>query len=454
MNKQKHTNHYLRRSFGALIAAALSLMMLPLPATAINADDGRVERSIPGDVNDDGEVTVIDLIILQGYLHGHDNVTILAPWNADINDDDEVDIFDLALAKRIVLYGAQSTEPIEPTNPQPSVTDGKLYQKIGLIDQYAGITAFDGVLPEGWTVQMQSNWNNINALPGQEIVTFVSPDGKASVTIESPQIYEQGSDRGYGADISNFIMLAPYMDASTFIQNYVQKTYPDAELIRNLEISDEQKKGIDEFTEYYATGGINTALQYCRYPITSYGAEGTIARQQFRLGNGYGEFCSAISAYQYTYTKVMLSVTETWWQTLNSVLYTAEDQASFEQYYDDYEIITTNGYFTAAFFSAEAYVQQQILKVIEQYRTEQRLKELVGDYTSSGTTITNSDMETQEKIFQAWDDYIKDEDTYTLGDGSTLRVPSSVDTIAQNGDSVYFGSKGGVPIGFDILTAN
>ena len=147
MNKQKHTNHYLRRSFGALIAAALSLMMLPLPATAINADDGRVERSIPGDVNDDGEVTVIDLIILQGYLHGHDNVTILAPWNADINDDDEVDIFDLALAKRIVLYGAQSTEPIEPTNPQPSVTDGKLYQKIGLIDQYAGSTAFDGVLP-------------------------------------------------------------------------------------------------------------------------------------------------------------------------------------------------------------------------------------------------------------------------------------------------------------------
>ncbi len=375
MNKQKHTNHYLRRSFGALIAAALSMMMLPLPATAINAsaDDGRVERSIPGDVNDDGEVTVIDLIILQGYLHGHDNVTILAPWNADINDDDEVDIFDLALAKRIVLYGAQPaepTEPTEPTDPQPSVTDGKLYQMIGLIDQYAGITAFEGVLPEGWTVQMQSNWNNINALPGQEIVTFVSPDGKASVTIESPQIYEQGSDRGYGADISNFIMLAPYMDASTFIQNYVQKTYPDAELIRNLEISDEQKKGIDEFTEYYATGGINTALQYCRYPITSYGAEGTIARQQFRLGNGYGEFCSAISAYQYTYTKVMLSVTETWWQTLNSVLYTAEDQASFEQYYDDYEIITTNGYFTAAFISAEAYVQKQILKVIEQYRTE------------------------------------------------------------------------------------
>ena len=49
MNKQKHTKHYLRRSFGALIAAALSMMMLPLSATAINADDGRVERSIPGD---------------------------------------------------------------------------------------------------------------------------------------------------------------------------------------------------------------------------------------------------------------------------------------------------------------------------------------------------------------------------------------------------------------------
>jgi len=63
-------------------------------------------------------------------------------------------------------------------------------------------------------------------------------------------------------------------------------------------------------------------------------------------------------------------------------------------------------------------------------------------------------METQERVMQAWDEYIKDENSYSLSDGSTLHVPTSVDTVAQNGDSVYFGTSGGVPSGYDILTAN
>ena len=100
------------------------------------------------------------------------------------------------------------------------------------------------------------------------------------------------------------------------------------------------------------------------------------------------------------------------------------------------------------------YVANQIFNVITESRTEERIRELAGGYSSSGTEVTNFDRETQERVFQAWDDYIKDEDVYTLNDGSSLRVPTSVDTVAQNGDSVYFGTTGGVPSGYDILTVN
>ena len=451
MEKQQRSNK-CRRILSALTAAVLSLITLPMLVSAVG------DTIIPGDVNDDGEVTVIDIIVLQGYIHGHDNVQIYAPKNADIDGDGEVDVFDLALAKRIVLGNGTSipikpTEPDQPTEP-PAVTEGKLYSQIGLVDPYANVVAFQGLLPEGWTVQMQSNWGLINPYPGQEIVQFVSPDGKAAVSIASQLIYEEGSDRGYGADISNFITLAPYMNASSYIDYYVQNTYANAEAIGDLEITEEQQANINAFTEGFATNGINTAMQASRYQITGYGAEGTVARWQFRLGDGYGEIGCAISAYQYSYTKIMLNVTETWWQILPSFVYTAADKDAFDQYYADYEVIAANGYFTAALYSVQSYVAMQIYQMMTEYRTEQRIQELTGSYSSSGIEITSSDMETQERVFQAWDDYIKDEDVYSLSDGSSLRVPTSVDTVAQNGDSVYFGTSGGVPIGYHILTAN
>ena len=90
---------------------------------------------------------------------------------------------------------------------------------------------------------------------------------------------------------------------------------------------------VAKFREY----GINTAIENSRYQITGYGAEGTLARRQFRVGDGCCECCAAISAYQYSYTKVILNVTETWWQILRSISYIAADEEAFNQYYSDYE---------------------------------------------------------------------------------------------------------------------
>ena len=427
-----------QKLFSALTSAVMCLSLLSGQTTTQVTAAG----TATGDVNGDGAFNVSDVVLLQKWLLAVPD-THLENWRAaNFYEDERLDVFDLCLMKRELLG-----------QPVPPVTEGKLYQQIGLVDPYANAVAYQGLLPEGWTVQMQSSWGLINPLPGQEIVTFVSPDGKATVSIASPQIYEEASDRGSGANVSDFITFFPYMNASSYVDYYLQNNYMNAVGLGDVDTADQQA-GIDAFTEVYATNGINTALQYCRYPITGYGSEGTVARRQYQLGEGYGEFSCAVSAYQYSYTKVMLNITETWWQLLNSVAYTAADKEAFEQYYDDYEVIVANGYFTAGLVSAEAYVIQQIYNTVTELRTEERIRELTGGYSTSGTPITSSDMETQDLIMQAWDDYIKDQDTYSLSDGSTLHVPTSVDTVAQNGDSVYFGTTGSVPIGYDILTAN
>ncbi|HAE53299.1 MAG TPA: hypothetical protein DCG30_08605 [Ruminococcus sp.] len=425
--------------FSALVSAVMCLSVL----SGQSVVQTTAADTATGDVNNDGVFNISDVVLLQKWLLAVPD-TQLENWRAaNFCEDEKLDVFDLCLMKHELL--GQVVQP---------VTEGEIYSQIELVDQNAGVTAYRGLIPDGWTVQMQSNWGLINPYPVQEFVQFVSPDGNAVVSIASPLVYEQNSDLGYGVDISNFITRAPYMNAGNFIDNYVQNNYMNAELTLDFQITAEQQENIDAFTEDYATNGINTAIIYSRYQITNYGAEGTIARRQFQLGDGYGEFSCAISAYQYSYTKVFLNITETWWMLLPSIVYTATDKETFDCYYSDYEVIAANSCFTAEFYSAVNYVANQIFNVITESRTEERIRELAGGYSSSGTEVTNFDRETQERVFQAWDDYIKDEDVYTLNDGSSLRVPTSVDTVAQNGDSVYFGTTGGVPSGYDILTVN
>ena len=428
-----------RKLFSALTSAAMCFALL----SGQTAMQVTAAGTATGDVNNDGSFGVADIILLQKWLLAVPDIHLKNWKAADFCEDDRLDIFDLCLMKRALL--GQNIPP---------VTEGKLYQQIGLVDQYANVVVYQGLLPEGWTVQMQSTWGLINPYPAQELVQFVSPDGNAVVNITSPLIFEDSNYIGYGTDISNFITRAPYMNATSYIDYYVQNNYTNAELSGDLKITEEQQANIDAFTEVYATDGINTAIQYSRYPITGYGAEGTIARRQYRLGNGYGEFSCAISAYQYSFTQVMLNRTDIWWQLLPSFTLIASDKETFDRYYADYEIIASNGYFTAEYYSVLNYVAAQIYNLVTDYRTEQRIRELAGGYSTSGTEVTSSDMETQERVMQAWDEYIKDENSYSLSDGSTLHVPTSVDTVAQNGDSVYFGTSGGVPSGYDILTAN
>ncbi len=396
-----------------------------------------------GDVSGDGSFGVTDIILLQKWLHAVPD-THLADWQkADFNEDGILNIFDFCLMKRELLKLTESGENM--TN------QGKVYQRIGLIDQQIGAVAFEGIIPEGWTAETHGNWGLINPMPGQEITVFTSPDGKASVQIASEQTYEQASDRGYGADLSDFITFAPYMNASSYIDYLIQNNFSNAEFLRDMEIPTAHQQAIDNYTQQFYSGGINTARAYSRYVITPMGAEGTVARRQYRIGNGYAEYGCAVSAYQYGYTKVFLNITETWWNVVNTVSFTATDREAFDKYYSDYEMIVANGYFTGAFYSANAYVIKQIMNMVINYRTEQAIAEAAGSYSSSGTQITSSDMDTQDKVMQAWDDYIKDEDRYTTTDGNTVITSMFNETVAQDGNNFYVGSRTGIPYGYTEL---
>lgn len=100
--------------FASLLASMFCIGMTSAPCRAIDADViGNAPSFVKGDVNDDGDFNISDVVQLQKWLLAVPD-THLANWKAaDFCDDDRLDVFDLTLMKRALIYGelVQSTSP-------------------------------------------------------------------------------------------------------------------------------------------------------------------------------------------------------------------------------------------------------------------------------------------------------------------------------------------------------
>ncbi|MBQ7003235.1 MAG: hypothetical protein IJN57_04605 [Oscillospiraceae bacterium] len=115
-----------RIAAGALLTAAMTASMMGLEAAAEWQSIG-----YRGDINQDGSVSVVDIVMLQRNILALDvlpNET--AARFADMNDDNKVNGIDLGILKRCVLRGEQFelwadvTEPsTEPTEPSTEPTE-------------------------------------------------------------------------------------------------------------------------------------------------------------------------------------------------------------------------------------------------------------------------------------------------------------------------------------------
>lgn len=64
---------------------------------------GEYDDSNIGDINNDGNITIADIVILQKYLLGSEELSALQFASADINRDSVVDVFDMVEMRKIVI---------------------------------------------------------------------------------------------------------------------------------------------------------------------------------------------------------------------------------------------------------------------------------------------------------------------------------------------------------------
>ena len=60
-------------------------------------------KKLPGDINDDGVVSILDMIMILSHILNYNNLSEIEFEIANINFDGEVDIFDLLLISNIIL---------------------------------------------------------------------------------------------------------------------------------------------------------------------------------------------------------------------------------------------------------------------------------------------------------------------------------------------------------------
>ncbi|MCR4644418.1 MAG: DUF4981 domain-containing protein [Oscillospiraceae bacterium] len=65
--------------------------------------DNLAEATLTGDINADGAVSILDLILLQKYIHNKTSLTSAQMAAADVDMNGVVDVFDMGLMKRLIL---------------------------------------------------------------------------------------------------------------------------------------------------------------------------------------------------------------------------------------------------------------------------------------------------------------------------------------------------------------
>lgn len=337
-------------------------------------------------------------------------------------------------------------------------SQGKIYNKVTLYDSQANVPVFEGLIPEGWTATVSSDWNVVSSIcPGLESVMIQSPDGRVAIAIDSNQAYADNASYSEGVNTDYYTTYLHYMNADEFIEYYMQNVHPGYSLIKDLEKDQDIIDAGNSMTNIYVEQAKKDAqtigVENYGVSFTINAVPATMSRRQYKVENGYLEGnCAVIAIDQSLNSNLGITNNTRNWSIPYSIVYWADSEDSFDEYYEDYNFIVANSEFTQDYYAMVEYVSSAIVNSYSSYYAakSQAGLDAMNNYIDSNYSSTSS-QSTNDKVMEMWDDVIKEVDSYRAEDGTQIKTSIMNDTIAQNGDSFYVGSKAGIPLGYNEL---
>ena len=187
------------------------------------------------------------------------------------------------------------------------------------------------------------------------------------------------------------------------------------------------------------------------YNVT--GAYPTMSKRQYEVGNSYLEASCVIIPITSSLGTQLYTITNTYWEIPYSIVFYAEDKETFDKYYDEYNFIVANSYFTTDYYAMVEYVSSYItsIKSSQAAAKSQASLDAMNSYIDSNYSSTSS-ASTNEKVMEMWDDYINEVDKYNTLDGGSIKTSMYNDVVAQDGDKIFVGSStSDIPYGYTQL---
>jgi hypothetical protein len=353
------------------------------------------------------------------------------------------------------LHGGTGTQegPIE--DPTPTEEQGTIFTRYTLYD--GGIPTFLTVLPSEWKANITSNWNVVNSsIPGVATVTISSPDGLAKITILSRHSFVENAKFNEGINKDYYTTYLHKMNASQYISYVMKNNYTGYQLLKAENVPEDTVSMLNSYNTLRAELAKKDAelLQTGQYGVTiSVRNDGiTAAKEIYQNGNKYAEISTGvcnISTILKNNLSSLLDSTATTWEMPYLIIYEAASEEAYDEYYDTYNFIIANSSFTTRFYGKVEYVSSVIVNYYTSIYAERSKAALqaTNDYINMKYSSTSS-QSTNDKVMEMWDDVINEVDKYKLEDGSYLKTSIYNETVAQNGNEIYVGSKAGIPIGF------
>ena len=358
-----------------------------------------------------------------------------------------------------ILTGCNNSSTKNPSSSNNNQTaQGRIYERILLEDK--GIDMFNSIVPKGWTANIYSQDLVNSTHPFVETVVIENPDKTAKITILSQHSYTENNRYNEGENKEYYTTYLHAMDADTYSNYFMERIYPGASFVKNKEVDTKLLEELEMLhSERVTLANIDAeTIGASQYGVTiTIGDEGcTTSKKEYRNGNITYETSTSVLAISTNLTSSLSSALDSravQWYMPYLIVYEAISNEDYEKYYDDYNFIIANSTFTKDYYAMVEYVSSAIVNAYTSYYAAKSKAALdaTNDYIDSNYSSTSS-ASTQDKVREMWDDVIKEQDKYTLEDGSSIKTSIHNDTVAQNGDEIYIGDKAGIPFGFNELS--
>lgn len=340
---------------------------------------------------------------------------------------------------------------------EEAIEKGQIYESVSLSD--GNVEVFKSIIPKGWTANVESNWKNISSVtPGIETVTISNPDHTVNIKIISQESYTENNKYNEGENYDYYTTYLHYMNASDYIDYYMNKHSSGSKFIKNVEMDENIVKQVKEYNNITYQQGLKEAESLNGIGNVKIGVslvDSTANTKQFEYGLNQIEISTAVAATKTTLESSLsplLNSESILWKIPYTIIYTGETKEDFDKYYDTYKFIIANSNFTLDYYAMEEYVSSAIVNYYTTIYTERSKASLDAwhNYVDSNYSSASS-QSTNDRVMEMWDDVIKEVDSYKLEDGTQLKTSIFNETVAQNGNDIYIGDKAGIPIGFQTV---